>query len=123
MAVITTTMMTHITMKRLDASSQGDAGGQVRVYDTANRGTLPTTKLAYIEPMRVMEKVKYGVTGNTTLWKLIFFSNPSLTVQDQVEFTDADGEEHVARVFEKSINVANMSQVWRVVVEEAENQL
>ena len=110
-----------ITIKRL-AVTQGTAGGQVRAPTTAARGSLPTSANCRIQPLSFEERREFGIKGSHKAFELFFTSDPSLTIADQVEFTDADGSSVVSRVANPSLNEDSQSRLWSAIVEEFTTQ-
>lgn len=112
-----------ITIKRL-TTSRGTAGSPSRTYTTAARGSLPSTgiKCWLVELTTGEENREFGVRSDRQVWKILATSDPKITVADQVEFTDQDGNSFVARVINPSMNVAGLSRVYRAIVEEVGNE-
>ncbi len=110
-----------ITIKRI-VVTQGTAGGQIRTNTTAARGDLPTSINCRIQPLLPEEMRQYEVKGEHLAWRLIFSSDPSLTVQDRCMWTEPDGTAIRARVTQRSRNADHQSRVWSAVVEEWTDQ-
>jgi hypothetical protein len=111
-----------ITIKRL-VISQGTAGGQIRSNTIAARGSLPTTNVkCRIQPLLPQEMREYEVKGEHLAWRLLFSSDPGLTVQDRCMWTEPDGTSIAARVTQRSRNADHQSRIWSAIVEEWTDQ-
>ena len=60
--------------------------------------------------------------GERKAWKFHTITNPTLTVQDQVEFTDADGESVTARIINGSRNLDGQSRLWTAILEQVSTE-
>lgn len=110
-----------ITITRL-TTTQGTAGGQVRTFTTAARGSLATTSTGRLQPLSIEERREYGVRGNRKSWKYHTTTDPFLTEQDQAAFTDFDGEAIEARVIRGSRNLDGQDRLWTAFLEQVSNE-
>lgn len=110
-----------ISITRL-VTTQGTAGGQVRTFTAAARGSLATQATGRLQPLSAEERREFGVRGVAKTWKFHTTSNPSLTVRDQAEFTDADGEDIEARVIRESRNLDGQGRLWTAILEQVSNE-
>src|SRR5690349_4426129 len=108
------------TAKRL-VTTRGTAGGQSRTYTTAGRGSLPTDITCRLQEIDADEKREFGVRGERRAWKVQCVTDPTLTVEDSLEFTDADGVDRTTRVIRPSRNLDGQGRLWTTVVEEITN--
>lgn len=122
MSIQSRTSRDQVTIERLGVT-QSTTGGQVRAYNAANRGSRPATARCRIQPLSNKERVAFGVKGTRAAWKLLFHSNPEITVEDRVTFVDADGQTHTASVIEPSRNLDGQSRLYRSIAEEVDNEL
>ena len=107
-----------VTVKSL-TQSRGAGGFMIRSATTAARGTNPTSITCRMMEIDVEEAAKYGLHGAERHFKLLASSNPSLTVQDYVTWTDPDGVTHTdMRVVVPSRNVDSQG-FYVAVCEEA----
>jgi hypothetical protein len=121
MSLISLTVRDTITIERLSAS-QSSTGGQIRAFSTANRAGLPVSLPCRIQPLSSKEQIEFGIRGERTAWKILFSSNPTLTICDRVRFADSDGIARMAAVREPSRNLDGQSRLYRAIVEEIENE-
>lgn len=110
------------TVKRYSIT-QGDAGGQVRTATTAARGSLSTSVTCRIQPLSVDERREFGVRAERAAWKLHTTTNPNLTVEDVVEFTDNDEVSRTADVINPSRNADGQGRLYTTILEEVGNQV
>jgi hypothetical protein len=110
-----------VTIKRL-VVTQGSAGGQVRTFTTAARGSLVTSWTCRTQPMTAEERLEYGVKGARKSWKHLGTSDPSSGVQDVFVFTDEDDVSRNAGVISPSRNLDGQDRLWMVVTEELSTQ-
>jgi len=110
-----------ITIARLSVT-QGAAGGQVRTYTAAARGSLDTTSTGRLQPLTLDEEREYGIRGTRKSWKFHTITNPILTVEDQVTFTDTDGESIAARVIKGSRDLDGQGRLWTAILEQVSNE-
>lgn len=110
-----------ITITRLGVT-QGSSGGQVRTFTTAARGSLATSSTGRLQPLSNEERREYGIRGERKAWKYHTTTNPTLTVKDQAEFTDADGDEIEARVINGSRNHDGQNRLWTAVLEQVSTE-
>lgn len=109
------------TIKRL-VTTQGTAGGQVRSYTTAARGSLPTTSTGRFQIIRADERTEYGVKGNVLAWKHFTTTYPAADVRDQFTFTDDDGVARTARVISPTQNLDGQGRLYLTILEEDTNR-
>ena len=122
MSVEELTAQFTVALKR-DAPVRGAGGGKgPRNYTTAARGSLPTSLTARGATVKATENVKFGVRGDTLVWKWLFSQEPSLTTKDAIEFADRAGTTRVMRCLHRSEDVAMEGVVWRVHCEEISNE-
>jgi hypothetical protein len=111
-----------ITIKRL-STTRGTAGGKSQLFTTAARGSLPTSSNCWLTELTEGAQMReLGVRSERSVWKILTTSDPKITVADHVEFDDADGVSHEARVTNPSMNVAGLGRVYRTIVEEVGNE-
>lgn len=121
MSIQSRTSRNTITIERV-IGMQSDTGGEIRTFSTQERGSLPTSLACRIVPLRARERVAFGVRGSLSGWKLLFATNPSITVADRVRFIDSTGIERVTTVVEPSTDLDGQGRLFRAVVEESENE-
>lgn len=106
-----------ITVGRL-VTSTGLAGGSSRSFTSGiGRGSLGTSYDCRIQEISADTRAEYGIKGNRRAWKLLFVSNPSLTEEDHVFFTNNDGDDFEARIIKPSRDIDNQGRIWAAVVE------
>lgn len=111
-------MQTHeVTIKRL-AVTQGTAGGQVRTYTTAARGSSPTTALCRAMIMTPKERVDYGVRASVEGWKFLFPEDPKITLNDRIEFDFVTNQSETVKVLTPSHARSVNARFYRVFGEQ-----
>lgn len=110
-----------ITIKRLGAT-QDSIGAQVRTYSTANRGTRPTSAKCRAQMIEADEAIKLGLKGAARSWKFFFSTNPSIDIEDLIEFTDQDSEARIVKVKKPQRNLDGQGRCWLVLGEEVTNE-
>ncbi len=121
MSIQSQTSRDLVAIERL-AVTQSSTGGQVRTYSAANRGSRPTSVRCRLQALGAEERIQLGVRSEQILWKLLFSSDPQITVEDRLLFTDSDGQSHTARVLEPSRNLDMQNRLYRAVVEKIGNE-
>jgi len=121
MSLAKLTSRDSVTINRL-STTRGTAGGQLRTYSEGNRGELPSSWTCRIQPIGGEEKREFGIRAERLAWKLLGTSNPTITVLDQVSFTDADEIDRTTRVIEPSRNLDGQGRLYRAIVEEVGNE-
>jgi hypothetical protein len=121
MSISSRTARDMVTIERA-SSTQSDTGGQVRTFGIIQRGSLPTSMSCRIVPLRAEEHAEFGLRGARSAWKLLFSTDPSLTVADRVRFAESSGVERIAVVVEPSLDLDRQGRLFRAVVEESENE-
>ena len=122
MSLTSLTARDTVTIERLSAA-QSTMGGQIRSFSTQNRAPLPASMPCRIQPLSSQERLAFGVRGARTAWKLLFSTDPTLTLRDRVRFVDPDnGARERATVVDPSRNLDGQSRLYRAVVEEVENE-
>ncbi len=126
MSIKSFTDQTAITIKR-KVTTQGGAGGQGAIsYTTAQRTTdgVATSTTAWVTTIKASENIKFGVRSDTLVWKALFATNPVLTSEDLLEFTDNNSTTRSVRCLHRSEDVGGMGleRLWRVHCEEVGNE-
>ena len=110
-----------VVIKR-QVTTTGSAGGRASTYTAAARGSLPTSATGRLQPLSADERREFGIRGERKAWWFFSTSNPLLTVRDQVQFTDADGEAVSARIINPSLNEDGQSRLYETTLEQVSNE-
>ena len=79
-----------------------------------------TSSECRIMPLDDKERVALGVKDASRVWKFLYHTNPSITLNDVQTFTDQDSVSRIARTIEPSRNLDNQGRLYRVIGEEVD---
>lgn len=128
MSLVSLTSRDSCTVKRFPSGTQDGEGFVSKDPSnatTAARGTLPTGPSCRIQPLDAKEQIQFGLRGNRRAWKLLFSTNPTITLQDMVEFTDPEDSSNTVQAtpVEPSRNLDNQGRLYRAIVEQHGGEL
>ena len=106
------------TVKRFDSSeaTQDSTGGLVQSYTTAARGSLETLISCRAIRMTSKEKIDHGIRESVIGWKFLFQeSDPSITLEDRIEFEYTSGDLRVVKVTVPSEARSADAAFWKVI--------
>jgi flagellin-like hook-associated protein FlgL len=111
------------TLKR-QANTTSVNGDKVLAFSTANRTTdgVPTSVSATFQTATSEEKIAYGVKETNMAWRMYASSDPELTTEDQVSWTDSGSIARVCRVVGPSFDMAGKATIWKAIVSEMKNR-
>ena len=75
-----------------------------------------------MQTMTSEERIEYGINGERIAWCMYTASDPKLSTEDQVVWTDNSSVTRTCDVIRPSFDMAGRSRVWLTVVEERETQ-
>ncbi len=106
-----------VTIHRKSTTQDAD-GGPVEVFNTTNRGTLPTSAKCRAQEMSADEEIEFGISGNNIGWKFLLPTDPQIDERDQLVFTDSQSVSHTVDVLGKQRNADNQGIMFQVNGEE-----
>ena len=106
-----------VTIQRKSKTQETDAG-IVPVFNTANRGALPTSANCRAQEMSADEEIGFGISGNNIGWKFLFPADPQIDERDQLVLIDSQSVSHTVDVLGKQRNADNQGIMFQVNGEE-----
>lgn len=105
-------------------ATYSDRGAKQLTFSTANRTAdgLSTSISATFHVKGSDEKIAYGVKESNMLWHMYTSTDPVLSTEDQVQWTDNGSVARAARVVGPSYDMAGKGTIWKTAVAEMKNR-